>query len=225
MNTFMVKRLTFKDWYFNRGVIISYLAAGIVALALVGFAQGSGLFYAGSILLITALIGLGVHLTMATVINERKQKTLPFVMSLPISVVEYTFSKILANMLTFLVPWTALLIGSFLVISSRAGIPNGIIPFVVALLMQIFLGYCFVLAVALVSESEGWTIGAIVLVNIFFNLFMYYLANVTPMANELGSVQAVWSPFSMQLLLLDLVFVLLILGLTFFLQARKKDFI
>ena len=83
MNNFMVKQLILKDWYFNRGVILFYLVAGVGALALVGFAVNSGMFYMGSILLITALIGLGIHLTMATVVNERKEKTLPFIMSLP----------------------------------------------------------------------------------------------------------------------------------------------
>ena len=42
---------------------------------------------------------------MATVVEERTDQTLPFVMSLPISAAEYTTAKILANLLIFLIPW------------------------------------------------------------------------------------------------------------------------
>ena len=52
---------------------------------------------------------------MVTVVEERNEQTLPFVMSLPISPMEYTTAKILANLLIFLVPLGALMLGSFAV--------------------------------------------------------------------------------------------------------------
>ena len=63
-----------------------------VALLLVSNG-GEGSFYAGCILLFTVLISLGIHLAMLTVVEERTQQTLPFVMSLPISPRDYTVAK------------------------------------------------------------------------------------------------------------------------------------
>jgi hypothetical protein len=69
MSTFMIKRLILKDWDLLRGTLLLYLAAGAVALGLI--AQGSeGAFYAGSILTITILFALGIHIAMATVVGE-----------------------------------------------------------------------------------------------------------------------------------------------------------
>ena len=67
-------------------------------------------------------------------------------------------------------------------VTSKPGLPLGLIPFVVMLLGEILLGYCLILALALVSEPEGWTIFGFVLTNIGFNLFLYYLFNASPMA-------------------------------------------
>ena len=100
MNTSRVKRLILKDWYFNRGAIAAYVVVGLLSLLAIGLG-GEGGFYGGSILLITVLISIGIHLVMITVIHERTEQTLPFVMTLPVSAKEYTTAKILANMLIF----------------------------------------------------------------------------------------------------------------------------
>jgi ABC-type transport system involved in multi-copper enzyme maturation permease subunit len=207
----MVQRLILKDWYFNRRGIAGYLIAGALALAMVGFGNEIA-FNAGSILLITVLITVGIHLTMATVINERSEHTLPFVMSLPISAMEYTTAKILANLLIFLIPWTTMLIAAVAVIASRATVPDGLIPFVVIILTEILVSSCLLMAVALVTESQGWTIGAIVFGNLFFQAFLYYVSHIPSIAQAITADS-----------LADAIVGLL--GLTFWLQARKTDFV
>src|SRR6476469_7388795 len=128
MNTFMIRRLILKDWDLLRGTLLLYLAAGAVALVLV--AKGSeATFYAGSILIITILFALGIHVAMVTVVVERTEHTLPFVMTLPLSLKEYTTAKIVANLLIFLIPWTAITLGTFAVLAGRPGYPAGLIPF------------------------------------------------------------------------------------------------
>ncbi|HKI00712.1 MAG TPA: hypothetical protein VKK31_01910 [Thermoanaerobaculia bacterium] len=224
MNTYMVKRLILKDWYFNRWTIVSYIAAGAVALVLLGMGN-EGAFFAGTILLVTVLIALGIHLTMATVVEERKEMTLPFVMSLPISAREYTTAKILANLLIFLVPWGTLLIASFALIAGSAALPDGLIPFTAVVLTEIFVSTCLILAVALVSESQGWTIGAIVLGNLGFNGFLYFVSHIPSMGSTMKGPDIIWNQAAVTLLLAELAAVLLLLGLTFWLQSRKTDFI
>ncbi len=224
MNQFMIRRLIFKDWYLNRWVIAGYIAAGIVALALVRFGDETA-FYIGAILLITILVAAGAHLAVATVIHERTEKTLPFVMSLPISAMEYTTAKIVANVLIFLMPWATMVIGTIFVILNRDAIPDGLIPLAAIMLTELFAGYCFILTVALISESEGWTIGAVIIGNLFLNYFLFSVSRLPAIGVNLQGATAVWNATVWQILLAELAAILLILGAAFFFQARKKDFL
>src|SRR5690349_21672289 len=97
MNAFMIRRLVAKDWAFLRWPLTCYLVCGLLSLTAIALG-GTAAFNVGSILLLTTIISLGIHLTMLTVVNERSEHTLTFVMSLPVDVRDYTAAKILANM-------------------------------------------------------------------------------------------------------------------------------
>ncbi len=224
MNNLLIKRLILKDWHFLRVPIISYLALGAVALILI-MNGGRGAFFAGSVLLITVLISMGIHLAFATVINERKEQTLPFIMSLPISYMEFTTAKILANLLMFLIPWAAILITAVSLFA--IGNVGGIIPFTVLLMTEIFASYILLLAVSLVSESQSWSIGAMVFGNLFLQAFLYGVSQVRSIGLDYTAKvhTAIWSPTAVTILAVEIALILLMLGLTFFSQARKTDFI
>ena len=224
MNASIVRHLILKDWYFQRVSIVGYIAVGAIALALIRFG-GEAAFYAGSVLLITVLIAVGIQLVIMTVIQERTQKTLAFVMSLPISTMEYTTAKILANLLIFLVPWATAVVASFVVIAGRDAIPNGLIPFTAVVLTEILVAYCLLLGVALVSESEGWTIVTMVACNLFFQFFLYWISHVPAVDRDMEAATAVWSPPLVGTLSAELVLLIVIVGLTFLFQSRKTDFI
>lgn len=220
----MICRLVFKDWYFMRWAIAAYLALGGVALLLVSNG-GEGSFYAGCILLFTVLISLGIHLAMLTVVEERTQQTLPFVMSLPISPRDYTVAKVLANLVIFLVPWATMLVGALAVIAGREAIEDGLIPYTAIILTWILVGYTLILAVALVSESQVWAIAAMVVSNLAFQGVLYGVSHMPSIAATMKGNVAVWSPAAVGLLVAELAAVALLLGLTFFFQNRKTDFI
>jgi ABC-2 type transport system permease protein len=220
----MVKLLILKDWYFLRWSIAGYLAAGALALFLVG-AGNEASVYIGSTLLITILIALGIHLAMATVVQERTDHTLPFLMSLPISPRDYTTAKVLANMIIFLIPWLTLTFGSMAVIAGRKTLQDGLIPFVAVLMGEIFVSYCLILATALVSESQAWTIGVMVTLNLAFQGFLYFASHQPTIARVMKGDAVVWPPAVLALLAAELAAILLTLGLTFFFQARKTDFL
>ena len=224
MTRIMIERLVRKDWYFNRGMIVVCLALGAVALLAVGLG-GKGAFYFGAVLLISVVIGLGAYLAIATVIYERKDQTLPFVMSLPISPMVYTTAKVLANMLIFLVPWTALAVGSFVVLAGREVLPNGLIPFTAIMLTELFAAYCLLLAVALISESEGWTIFVMIACNLSFNYFLYFGSHIEGIAVHMEGPTAVWDAPVLWTLAASVAAIALFLGATFYFQSRKTDFL
>ncbi|MFN7962804.1 MAG: ABC-2 transporter permease [Thermoanaerobaculia bacterium] len=224
MNTAMVQRLVYKDWYFNRWPIVLYVALGLLSLGLVS--QGGELaFFAGSVALITVLISIGIHLTMVTVIHERRDHTLAFVMSLPISAREYTLAKLLANLLIFGLAWGTLAVGAVAVIAGRASLPDGLIPFTLTVLGELFAGYCLVLSVAVVSESLGFTIAAIVVGNLLVQALMYWESHLPTVAADLQGDALHWRPQLLAVLGAEAAAVVLLLGLTFYFQSRKTDYL
>src|SRR3546814_6739772 len=67
---------------------------------------------------------------------ERKEQTLAFVMSLPVSPLDFTVSKLAGNVLTFAVPFVVLLGGTLAVVLFTP-LPDGL--FVYALLIFAYL--------------------------------------------------------------------------------------
>lgn len=225
MNYPMIGHLVRKDWFFHRWTISFYLLVGVGGLAIIRLSSADLAFFLGSIVLISALIGVGVHLIMATVVMERKEKNLPFVMSLPVTAMDYTGAKIVANLSAFVVPWLALLGTSLWLIQTTASLPNGLAPFAVIVLTEIAVAYCIMLAVAIVSESEGWTIVTIVACNIGFNFFLYAVSHLPAIESAMMGSVAVWDRTAIMLVVAELLAIVLIIGTTFVLQARKRDFL
>ncbi len=209
MSQAIVKQLILKDWYLLRWPILGYLAAGALALLFLGVG-GAGSFYAGTIVLITVLIGLGIQLALATAVNERTQQTLPFVMTLPISNFDYTAAKVIANLSLFLLPWTALIAGTLAVLNARSEETRSLIPLATLTLFELLAAFCLLLFVALVSESQPWTVGVMV---------------VPSIAQGMKEHRLIWSADVFWLLLLEVAIIVLLLVLTFVFRARKTDFL
>lgn len=224
MNAGMVKRLVQKDWYFYRWPIAFYIGAGLACIAALG-AGGEGAFYAGCVGLLTVLISAGIHLTMGTVVEERRNHTLTFVMSLPVSPSEYTLAKILANIVIFGLVWVTLFVGTIAVIAGRGAVPDGLIPFAAVILGEIFFGYCLTLCVAIVSESLGWTIAAMITANLLLQAVMYAVSHVPAVDQAMKTDTILWQQPISGLLVAEIGSILLMLALTFYLQARKTDFL
>ncbi len=223
MNHAMVKQLVLKDWYLQRYTILAGLAGGVLSLGIIA-TGGNVAFFFGLILLITALIAVGAQLAIATTVTERKEQTLAFVMSLPISYREYTASKILGNLIIFLVPWTLMLTAS-LGLLLYAPKTYGLVPYTTIMATEILVSTCLIIATALITESQGWTIGAVMVGNIAVNGVGYWVAHIGGIAKGMWGSSVQWSPAATVFLLGEFATIVLLLGLTFFVQSRKKDFL
>jgi ABC-2 type transport system permease protein len=223
MNYAMVKRLILKDWYLQRWVILGSLVGVVATLGIIA-SGGKVAFLLGVILLIMVIISIGAQMPMSTIVMERKEQTLPFVMSLPISYREYTASKIWGNLLLFLVPWLVTVLGSCgLHLFSPSG--RGLLPYTAIMLMEILLSTCLILAVALITESQGWTVAAIMVGNLAVNGIGYVVAHISGIAKGMWGSTIQWSGAASAVLLVEFTTIALLLGVTFFVQAKKKDFL
>jgi hypothetical protein len=223
MNYAMVKRLILKDWYLQRWAILASLAGVVATLGIIA-TGGKVAFLLGLILLIMVIISIGAHMAVATIVTERKEQTLAFVTSLPISFREYTASKICGNLLIFLVPWLTMVLGSLgLLLWSPSS--RGLVPYAVIMSTEILLSTCLILAVALITESQGWTVAAIMAGNVGVNGIGYVVAHISGIAKGMWGSTIQWSRAASTVLLVEFTTVALLLGVTFFVQAKKKDFL
>lgn len=224
MNTKMIGILIRKDVRLLLTPVLFYMAVGIASIGMMGIERHVW-FYGGSVLLITSLIALGFHPTMATVVGERKEQTLAFVMSMPMTPTDYTSSKLAANLMMFFVPWTLLLIGCVTLISMRPSMPDGLIPLTAILFGAIASGAVLILAVAIVSESLQLTVATQIACNLAFQGVMYAASNAASIKTIMQGDAVVWNTSVIQFLATELVIALVALGATLWLQSRKTDFI
>jgi hypothetical protein len=224
MNAVVIRHLVAKDWAFNRVPLAAAMGAGLIALAMLYWSATNLMFYLGAVLLITVVITIGIYLAFLTVIHEHTKGMLPFVMSLPITVREYTAAKLLSNGLLFLLPWVALGVGTAAVILARDGIPDGLLPYATLLLFHMLTGYVLTLATAIVTGSEGWTIAVAGATNLAFQGFMFWTGNLPDIAANTQGPVAVWSSSVRWLIAAELLAVLVILAITWGWQARRTDF-
>ena len=224
MNYSMVKRLILKDWYLQRLAIVAAVLGGVGALGIVCIG-GQAAFMIGLVLLLTALIAVGAHLAIATMVQERKEQTLAFVMSLPISHAEYTLAKLLGTLLIFMVPYLVLVLGSLALFAIPHGVPHGLLPFTTIMAAEILVNTCLMVAVAMVTESQGWTVAAIIVGNVSINIVGYFVAHLQGIARGMQGSLVMWSTTASVALLVEFLVIASVLGLTFFLQSRKRDFL
>ena len=62
----------------------------------------------------------------------------------------------------------------------------------IILLAEIFVSTCVVLGVALVSESQAWTISALIAGNLFCNFFIFSLSRIPAIAAAAKGNVIVW---------------------------------
>jgi ABC-2 type transport system permease protein len=223
MNYAMVRRLILKDWYLNRWVILASIPAGLGALAIVLTGKPVA-FMLCIILLCMIIIGVGAQLAMATTVNERKEQTLAFVMSLPVSWREYTTAKILANLILFLIPWIPLTAGALCVLL-LPGATHGLVPFTAIMSVEMLITTCLIVSAGIITESQAWTTVGICCSSLGLNLLGYAFAHLRGISRYMWGTSVHWTPTAWTVLLAELLTVALLLGLTFFVQSRKTDFL
>ena len=138
-------QLVRKDWYLVAWPLVALLLAGLASIVVLSINHWMT-FLVGSILLISVVVLIGVVLVFGSVVNERSQKTLALVMSLPITAVQYTAAKLVSNVGVFTLAWLVLLGSTVVAILTRDNLPDGLIPFAVIVLGQLYVAYATVMA-------------------------------------------------------------------------------
>jgi ABC-2 type transport system permease protein len=224
MNRSIVMRLVVKDFYLQWPILAGSLLLGFAMLGLALFGGGPVTFYVGSVSFICVLILLNILLVGSTVAQEKKDRVMLFVLSLPVSTTQYAVTKLVSSLLAFLVPF-CLLGGAALLVIALTPIPHGLIPLTTAVMMYVCLYFCIFLAVALAADSALWNTIVIICGNVLLNFLIAWLLNRPSIALAVKGPLAIWSPEILASLAVEIAGSLLALTAALLIILRKKDFL
>jgi ABC-2 type transport system permease protein len=222
MSGSIVRRLILKDLYLVRWMIAGSIAAGVISLAMMPLSPVSG--YIGGVSLICVLIILNIFLIMGGVVQEKKDKVLLFVLSLPVSTTQYTLAKVAANAIAFMVPWVILTAGTIVTIDVSR-IPNGVLPSWMAILVYLLFYYWTLLAVSLLKDSTGWHATAIVIGNVSVNFLIPFLLSRPSVIAHGEGPTAVWTADIVAIIAVEILAGFAAIGLAVYLHSRRRDFV
>ena len=217
-------KLVGKDWSFVLAPMIAYLVAGLVAVYLLTIENRITLIV-GIAVLISAIVIIGVHFVFGTVIAERSKQTLPFVLSLPVTCARYSVAKLVACVGGFLVLWSILLGATLFAIAAENHLPGGLAPFAVMVLLELFAAFVVTLAVALVVESEVWTIVTMTILNVGISIFMNIVGGLPDVGPYMEGPTPVWNATVLGIIGGEVAVIVAAIALSLAMQARKTDFI
>jgi ABC-2 type transport system permease protein len=220
----VMRKLIAKEFYVNRLLIGAAALAGPASLLLAS-GDSKAAFNVGALGWITTVIAFGVMLAIYGISYERKEHSLLFVLSLPLSISEYVRAKQIGLALCFFVPWLVSSVAAVALVLAHAGIPDGLLPFTVLLCVFMLTNFSLVLCGALHATSEAGTSAVIVITNMGVSIFMFTVAAMPAIGKHMFEPIPVWNETFWTVLAIEILTLLLAFVLPLLVAARRRDFI
>ncbi|MBN1241059.1 MAG: ABC-2 transporter permease [Gammaproteobacteria bacterium] len=216
MSGTIVPKLIAKDLYFHRWLIGLTILTGLGSIWLSSVSE-----IVGAVAFVTVLTVCAIFVGLVNVTKERAERSSLFVLSLPVSPQQYVAAKVGAASIGYLTAWSVLLavvlVLSRLDPSPGAGGPESIVSLMTLLLTNFFV----LLTVGILTTAEIWVAAAIIGTNLTVPLF--FAQSGAPEGAAPGA--AGLSPGLVAAFGVEAAIVLLCLGLIYFTQTRRKDFV
>lgn len=219
-NSHMIRLLVVKDWQVYQKQLAGYLAGLLLALSLIGTGKPWP-FNAGCLLLLVLLVSTGFFAIGHIVVNERKENTLPFVMSLPVSSLDVFIAKLIAGLLIYLVPFLVVLATTILLVLAT-GLPDGLLMYAMLVYFFMLMSYCVALCAAIAVTSEGWNIFIQMALMTMLSPFMIWAGSLQTIAANIRTDRIAWSPAILSVFGGELAVTALALAVTCWYHTRKS---
>lgn len=216
-------QLIIKELHTYRWLIATAVAVGTFSLVLAS--TGKLAFNVGALAWLTTIIACGVMLPLYGIHQERKDRSLLFALSLPISAAGYTRAKMLGILLSFACLWSALAVGAVVLVLAAPGIPNGLLPYVLLLSMLLLINFSVVMCCAFLSSSEIAVSAAIILTNMGVTLFMMTIGRLPAIGGQMLGAAPVWNGAFFLVLGIEVVVMAVALGLPLIVISRRREFV
>lgn len=223
MNFRMIKLLAIKDWQVYEKQLAGYVFGMLLALSLVGTAKPWA-FNAGALLLIVLLISTGFYSIQTSLLVERKEQTAPFIMSLPVSPMEFFWSKLLGNLAIYLLPF-GLVVGGTAFLVLFTALPDGLLVYSLLIFGFMLMSFCVSLSVAIAVESEAWNIFTMMALMTLLGPFIIWVGMIPEVGSHIRADRIVWSAQAAGVLAGELFVIAVALTLTSWVHSRKKSFL
>jgi ABC-type transport system involved in multi-copper enzyme maturation permease subunit len=195
----------------------------LLALGLIG--MGTPLLSAaGSLLLLVLLVVVGSYAIQSSIMAERKQQTVPFIMSLPVAPMDVYWGKLLANLVIYLVPFL-LVTGGLLALVLTTPRPDGAVTWVAVVAGFMLVIFCVSLCVAIAIDSEGWNIFTMLALMTLIGPFIFWVSRLDGIVQYLKTDHIVWSASVVELLAAELAVIVVAVFVTSWIHARKASFL
>jgi hypothetical protein len=224
MNTQAIGILFLKDLYLSRRPLFAYFAAGIACTA-IGVVPQPTFAFIGFVLILTVAIGSGMHLLGELLLSEGNDQTRAFILSLPVSLLDYSLAKIAVVLTAFLIPWSTMFACSIVLTAALPWGHVGAIPMAVVVFLELLAAYTLQLVTAVISESVGWTVCVMVACNVFLNVFLMKLLQVPEIEHMSKSDLLRFSPLTKEIMCIELGIIVAALAMALAVQTRKRDLV
>jgi hypothetical protein len=158
-------------------------------------------------------------------LSESTDHTRLFVMSMPVSLLDYSLGKISVVLTTYLIPWSTMLALCIIATFAMPNSKHGSVVVLPAIFLFLLCGFMVQLVTAVVTESVGWTICVMVGCNVLLNVFLMKLFTYPEIEAARNSELVSWPPVIVQLIMVELLIIAVSLVAAFFFQTRKRDLI
>lgn len=179
----------------------------------------------GFTILIIPVAACGVVLLIQTNVLEKEKSTQVFIMSLPITVKEFTLAKLLVNLPIFGALWIGTVGVAFYFTFGLGLLPVGALPFITMIFVGIFAGYSCILCVSLISQSLGKTIFAIMFFEAGTSASLWIIAYIDPIRNHIYGPSLVWNSTALTIVGFQVLVIVSVIAATILIQNKKQDFI
>lgn len=222
MSRSVVWQLVAKDLRLAWPLVAGSFVVGALSLAMVPWGAVA-LFVGGSVFVVT-LVLLNVMLVGSSLISERKEKIRVFLLSMPVSTTQYGVTKVLSSLIAYVVPSTVLTAAAVVLLLATP-LPDGLIPLAVGTSVHCLLYFCVFLALALVTDSQGWMTTVLVCGNVSISFLIPALINLTSMRETLGTDAVVWGTDVVTLIVVEVVLAAAALAISFIANSKKTEFV
>jgi len=229
MSASIVPQLVRKDFRLMSRTIstfslVSLVCIGILA-ALYGHVPTWMLLNLGFLLLVSPVGTCGIVILMKTNVFEKEKSTQPFIMSLPVTVREFTRAKLLVNLPLFGGLWLVISAVGFYFAFGLGLFPLSTVPFAAMIFLGGFVAYTVILCISLIFQSLGITVLSIAIVEMATSAYLSTIAYLDPIAHHVAGAQVVWNSAAITIAAAQVGVALFLIVATVFIQNMKRDFI
>ena len=229
MSPSIVPQLVRKDFMIMGRTILIFCLISVVSMVLLtqlfGRIPNWVLLNFGFTFLVGPVGTLGIVLLMKTNVFEKEKATQSFIMSLPVTVKEFTRAKLWVNLPVFAVLWLMVSSIAFYFIFSHGLFPPGAMPFITMVFVGVFVAYTGILSTSLLSQSLGITILSILFFEMGTSAYLWAVAFLPSIGSHAYGATPVWNTTALAIVACQVVFALAAILITTIVQNGKRDFV